>query len=95
MYIYTRRLDLAVDLVYTLLSIALLLGAVLSLYFVQSPIWRIAIIVVFTLAFATCAVFLADGRKLAVFEACAAYAAVLVVFVSGNWTPTVFGPQHD
>jgi hypothetical protein len=50
--------------------------------------WRIAIIILFTLAFAACAVFLADGRRLAVFGACAAYAAVLVVFVSGNWTPT-------
>jgi hypothetical protein len=76
-------------LFYALLSIGLLLGAILSLYFVESPMWRIAIIIIFTLGFAACAVFLADGRRLAVFGACAAYAAVLVVFVSGDWTGAV------
>ncbi|KAH9862720.1 hypothetical protein J1614_010813 [Plenodomus biglobosus] len=86
-YLYIQRLDVAVELVYAILSLVLLLGAILSLYFVQSPMWRIAIIIFFTLAFAACAIFLADGRRLAVFGACAAYAAVLVVFVSGNWTP--------
>ncbi|KAF1911088.1 hypothetical protein BDU57DRAFT_109835 [Ampelomyces quisqualis] len=86
-YLYTQRLDLAVEFFYALLSIALLLGAILSLYFVENPFWRIGIIILFTLLFATCAVFLADGRRLAVFGACAAYAAVLVVFVSGNWSP--------
>ncbi|KAF9693261.1 hypothetical protein EKO04_008661 [Ascochyta lentis] len=86
-YLYTQRLDLFVELFYAVLSIVLLLGAILSLYFVNNAIWRIAIIVLFTLAFAACAVFLADGRRLAVFGACAAYAAVLVVFVSGNWEP--------
>jgi hypothetical protein len=90
-YLYTKRLDLAVELFYALLSIALLLGAILSLYFVENPFWRIGIIVLFTLLFATCAVFLADGRRLAVFGACAAYAAVLVVFVSGNWSPETSG----
>jgi hypothetical protein len=86
-YLYTARLDLAVELFYTLLSIGLLLGAILSLYFVESALWRIGIIVLFTLLFAACAVFLADGRRLAVFGACAAYAAVLVVFVSSSTTP--------
>jgi hypothetical protein len=90
-YLHTQRLDLAVELFYALLSIVLLLGAILSLYFVENNVWRIAIIVLFTLAFAACAVFLADGRRLAVFGACAAYAAVLVVFVSGNWTPADSG----
>jgi hypothetical protein len=46
---------------------------------------RIAIVIFFTLGFAACAVFLADGRRLAMFGACVAYAAVLVVFVSGDW----------
>jgi hypothetical protein len=90
-YLYTARLDLAVELFYTLLSIGLLLGAILSLYFVESALWRIGIIVLFTLLFAACAVFLADGRRLAVFGACAAYAAVLVVFVSSSTTPGLNG----
>jgi hypothetical protein len=74
-------------MVFAFLSIFLLLGAILSLYFVENPSRRLAVIVMFTLTFALCAVFLADGRRLAVFAACAAYAAILVVFVSGNWTP--------
>lgn len=94
-YLYTRRLDLAVELFYALLSIGLLLGAILSLYFVENDLWRIGIIVLFTLLFAACAVFLADGRRLAVFGACAAYAAVLVVFVSGNWSPETSGLGAD
>jgi hypothetical protein len=88
-YLYTQRLDLAVDIFFAFLSIVLLLGAILSLYYIEQSSRRIAIIVMFTLVFAFCAVFLADGKRLAVFAACAAYAAILVVFVSGNWTPVV------
>ena len=61
-------------------------GSIPRLYFVEAPSWRIAIIVMLTLVFAICARFLADGKRLAVFAACAAYAAVLVVFVSENYT---------
>jgi hypothetical protein len=56
---------------------------------------RIAIVIFFTLAFAACAVFLADGRRLAMFGACAAYAAVLVVFVSGDWTTMELSKRLD
>ncbi|KAF1850467.1 uncharacterized protein K460DRAFT_271456 [Cucurbitaria berberidis CBS 394.84] len=83
-YVYTSRLDLFVELFYAVLSIVLLLGAILSLYFIKNAIWRITTIALFTLVFAACAIFLADGRRLAVFGACAAYAAVLVVFVSSE-----------
>jgi hypothetical protein len=78
-YLYTQRLDLAVDIFFAFLSTVLLLGAILSLYYIEQSSRRIAIIVMFTLVFALCAVF----------AACAAYAAILVVFVSGNWTPVV------
>ena len=88
-YIHARRLDLVVDMFFAFLSIFLLLGGILSLYFVENSSWRIAVIVMFTLTFAMCAIFLADGKRLAVFAACAAYAAILVVFVSGNQTPGV------
>jgi dipeptide/tripeptide permease len=94
-YLYTERLDLAVELFYAVLSIGLLLGAILSLYFVENALWRIGIIVLFTLLFAACAVFLADGRRLAVFGACAAYAAVLVVIVSSSSIPGTGGPMQS
>lgn len=77
---------MAVDLFYVILSILLLLGGILSLYFVTNEVCRVILIVLFTLLFAISAVFLADRKRLAVFGACAAYAAVLVVFVSGDWT---------
>ncbi|KAF2014522.1 hypothetical protein BU24DRAFT_423448 [Aaosphaeria arxii CBS 175.79] len=90
-YVHTPRLDALVELFYAILSVSLLLGAILGLYFVHSPAWRIVVIALFTLVFAASAAFLSDGRRLAVFGASAAYAAVLVVFVSGEMDGAVSG----
>ena len=45
---------------------------------------RLGIIAGYTTMFATCVGLLTNARRSEVFAACAAYAAVLVVFVSGN-----------
>jgi hypothetical protein len=66
------------------LSAVLLIGAIASLYVVQSQNWRLGMIASFTMLFAVCVGLLTNARRAEVFAATAAYAAVLVVFVSGN-----------
>lgn len=66
------------------LAAILLVGAVVSLYFVASPKAKLALVAVYTLVFVTSVAFCTNARKAEVFAATAAYAAVLVVFVSGD-----------
>ena len=63
---------------------ALLFGAIYNLYYVTNPQKRLGLIAGYTIAFATCVGLMTNARRSEVFAACAAYAAVLVVFVSGN-----------
>lgn len=62
----------------------LLIGAIIALNYVQSQDWRIALIGIFTILFAGSVGLLTTASRVEVFAATAAYAAVLVVFVSGN-----------
>jgi hypothetical protein len=83
-YLAVDRLDFIAEIACALLTTSLLVGAILSLFLVTSEAWRIAIIIVFTVLFSISSVFLADSTRLAIFGASAAYAAVLVVFISNN-----------
>lgn len=67
-----------------ILAAALLFGAVLNLYYVTDERKRLGLIAGYTIAFAMCVGLVTKARKSEVFAACAAYAAVLVVFVSGS-----------
>ena len=67
-----------------LLAAVLLFGAVYNLYYVKNEKGRLGLIDGYTVAFALCVGLLTNARRSEVFGACAAYAAVLVVFVSGN-----------
>ncbi|KAF2422990.1 hypothetical protein EJ08DRAFT_725165 [Tothia fuscella] len=67
-----------------LLATFLLIGAIIGLYIVQSPKARLGMIAVFTTLFAFGVGLLTNARRPEIFGATAAYAAVLVVFVSGN-----------
>ncbi|KAI5865961.1 hypothetical protein GGS23DRAFT_362489 [Durotheca rogersii] len=66
------------------LAIGLMLGAIFSLRAVQSDGGRIGLIVAFTVTFAVTVGILTDAKRAEVFASSAAYAAVLVVFVSGD-----------
>jgi hypothetical protein len=66
------------------LAAILLIGAVVSLYFVAQPKAKLALVAVYTLIFAISVALCTNARKAEVFAATAAYAAVLVVFVSGD-----------
>ena len=71
----------AIDLT---LAAILLIGAIVSLYYVSSPRAKLALVAVYTLVFAMSVALCTNARKAEVFAATAAYAAVLVVFVSGD-----------
>ena len=67
-----------------ILAAVLLFGAIYNLYRVRDDQKRLGLIAGYTLAFAICVGLVTNSRRSEVFAACAAYAAVLVVFVSGN-----------
>jgi FtsH-binding integral membrane protein len=67
-----------------ILAAILLIGAVVSLYYVSNPTAKLALVAVYTLLFAISVASCTNARKAEVFAATAAYAAVLVVFVSGD-----------
>jgi hypothetical protein len=55
-----------------------------SLYYVKNEKGRLGLVGGYTVAFALWVGLLTNARRSKVFGACAAYAAVLVVFISGN-----------
>lgn len=68
----------------TILASVLLFGAIISLYIVKNPHALLGMLSGWTVLFAACVGLLTNARRDQIFGATAAYAAVLVVFVSGN-----------
>jgi uncharacterized PurR-regulated membrane protein YhhQ (DUF165 family) len=68
----------------SLLSAVLLFGSITSLYFVHNPYAVLGMLGSWTVLFAVSVGWLTNAKRDQVFAATAAYAAVLVVFVSGN-----------
>ena len=68
----------------SVLSAMLLFGSITSLYFVHNPYALLGMLGAWTSLFAICVGWLTNARRDQVFAATAAYAAVLVVFVSGT-----------
>ena len=83
-YISERRLRIVVAVLNVILAAVLLFGAILNLYYVTDEQKRLGLIAGYTITFAICVGLVTKARRSEVFAACAAYAAVLVVFVSGN-----------
>lgn len=69
------------------MTAVLLFGAISSLYYTASNEKRLGLIAGYTTGFALAVRFLTNARRAEIFGACAAYAAVLVVFISGNLSP--------
>ena len=67
-----------------LLAAFLLIGAIVNLYLVQEPKAKLGLVAMYTLFFASSVALCTSARRAEVFAATAAYAAVLVVFVSGD-----------
>jgi hypothetical protein len=66
------------------LAAILLIGAIVSLHAVTSDKAKLGLVATFTVLFAASIALLTNARRAEVFAATAAYAAVLVVFVSGD-----------
>jgi hypothetical protein len=84
MHFQERHVIWTVAIISTVVAAILLIGAILTLYFVTRPARRLALIAAFTILFALSVSLLTNARRAEMFAATAAYAAVLVVFVSGN-----------
>ncbi|KAI9765745.1 MAG: hypothetical protein M1840_007179 [Geoglossum simile] len=78
--------DLWVAKAATVISIttSLSMAAITSLYYVNQPGARLVMIAGYIFVFAVCVTLLSTAQRAEVFAATAAFAAVLVVFVSGN-----------
>ena len=83
-YFSEHRLHVVVAVLNVILAAVLLFGAILNLYYVMDEQKRLGIIAGYTIAFAICVGLITKARRSKVFAACAAYAPVVVVFVSGN-----------
>ncbi|PMD67495.1 uncharacterized protein K444DRAFT_550925 [Hyaloscypha bicolor E] len=85
MYYYpVERVAFIVGLISILVSAALLVGAIMSLHFVKPMGIRLGLVGIFTTLFAASITLLTHARRIEVYGATAAYAAVLVVFISVN-----------
>jgi hypothetical protein len=83
-YFSARRISVVVNMITILLAAALLFGAIYNLYYVRRDQVKLGLIAGYTLAFALSISLISNARRAEIFGACAAYAAVLVVFVSGG-----------
>ncbi|KAI8944993.1 hypothetical protein F4801DRAFT_569960 [Xylaria longipes] len=83
-YVSGRSISTFVSYLSTFLAIALLVGAILVLYNVKSANQKLGFLALFTVLFAVSVGLLTNAKRAEVYGATAAYAAVLVVFVSGN-----------
>jgi hypothetical protein len=84
-YISEQKIDAFVGVVNVLLAAAFLFGAIHNLDYVRDERKTLGLVTGYMTAFAMTMWLLTDARRAGTFGACAAYAAVVVVFVSGNW----------
>ena len=85
-HISERKVARFVAVFSTFLAAVLLIGAIVTLNAVRSQNGRIGWIAAFTVLFSGSVGLLTSAGRTEVFAATAAYAAVLVVFISGNPT---------
>jgi hypothetical protein len=78
---YVVRTVAALDMI---LAAMLLIGAIVNLYLVPNPKAKLGLVAMYTMLFASSMALCTNARRAEVFAATAAYAAVLVVFVSGD-----------
>jgi uncharacterized PurR-regulated membrane protein YhhQ (DUF165 family) len=79
-----QHVSRTVAVISTVVVILLLVGAIVALYFVSNKVARLGCIGAFTVLFGLSMAFFTNATRAEIFGASAAYAAVLVVFVSGD-----------
>ncbi|KAE9371431.1 hypothetical protein N431DRAFT_545683 [Stipitochalara longipes BDJ] len=90
-YFSEARIQLASYLISIVFSGILLLGAMACLFILQNRGWqlRLGLVALFTSLFALVIGLLTNAKRSEIFTSTAAYAAVLVVFISVNTGPSV------
>ncbi|KAF2117249.1 hypothetical protein BDV96DRAFT_490560 [Lophiotrema nucula] len=83
-YFHESTVNLVVAIINILVAAVLLIAPITSLYFISRHGVKLGMIAGFTTLFAVSVGLLTSAKKQEIFAASAAYAAVLVVFVSGN-----------
>lgn len=83
-YFLDRHVVRVVAVISAVVAAILLIGAIATLYFIQNQGARLGTIACFTVLFALSLGLLTNAKRAEIFAATAAYAAVLVVFVSGD-----------
>ncbi|KAE9374244.1 hypothetical protein N431DRAFT_404792, partial [Stipitochalara longipes BDJ] len=88
-YFSESRIQLASNIISTAFCAILLLGAMAVLAILNNSSWkmRLGMVALFTAFFAVLVGLLTNARRAEIFASTAAYAAVLVVYVSGNLGP--------
>ncbi|KAI0437240.1 hypothetical protein F4803DRAFT_539522 [Xylaria telfairii] len=87
-----RAISVATSAITICLAAFLLIGSITGFYFVESDMVKLVLIAAFTSVFAMSLVLITNARRAEIFAATAAYAAVLVVFVSGDISSSSKGP---
>ncbi|KAF9872646.1 hypothetical protein CkaCkLH20_09825 [Colletotrichum karsti] len=77
-------ISIAVAFISILVAAILLVGSITGLYFVRNDAAKLGLIAFFTALFALSVGLMTNARRAEIFAGTAAYAAVLVVFVSGD-----------
>ena len=86
-YLYRGEvLDKFMNAIVMIVASALPTCSIVALYFIDSPLWRLIFVVLFSGVFASAVAFFTEARRVEVFTASLALAAVQVVFVG-----TAFG----
>jgi hypothetical protein len=80
----SSHINRAVTSLGLILAAVLLVGAIVHLYFVLDPAAKLGFVAMYTMLFSSSVALCTNARRVEVFAATAAYAAVLVVFVSGD-----------
>lgn len=83
-YFEERSLTWIVNACSTLIAATLLIGSILALYFVHDSDARLGIVLGFIVLFALGLSLTTSANRDAIFAATAAYAAVLIVYISGD-----------
>ena len=83
--IYKRRhIAWTVAAISMLCAAVLLVVAIVSLYVVNNPTAKLGMVAAYTVLFALSIALLTNAKRAEIYGAAAAYAAVLVVFISGD-----------
>lgn len=81
---HERSISTATAIITILIAAFLLVGPITGLYFVANDAAKLGMLAAFTALFALSVGLITNAKRAEIFASTAAYAAVLVVFVSGN-----------